>query len=104
MKNIVSFLSLAVFCFLSTATYSQTTYTGAIGITDLGDWADPGNWSNGLPAIGNDATIPAGKSVFIIGTVINNGYIYNNGAIQNAGNIDNNGTIDNNGNSSSACK
>jgi|GEM_PF-2542080 len=97
MKTLVSFLSLAVFCFLSTATYSQTTFTGAIST----DWALADNWSNGLPAPGNEATIPAGLTVVIngfihnSGTIYNNGLIYNNGTIYHDGFIDNNGTIEN---------
>lgn len=58
MKNLVSFISLALFCFLSTATYSQTTFTGAVSP----DWADAGNWSNGLPDPDNDTNIPAADS------------------------------------------
>ncbi len=65
MKNLITLVSLAAFCFLSTATFSQTTFTGAIS----NDWADASNWDNGLPATGNDATIPDGL------TAINNGYI-----------------------------
>ena len=67
MKNLTIYLSLAVFCFLSTATYSQTTFTGAVSP----DWHDAGNWDNGLPAAGNDATIPAGLTVVNSGTINN---------------------------------
>ena len=90
MKNLVSFLSLAVFCFLSTATYSQTTFTGAIS----NSWANAGNWSNGLPAIGNDATIPAGLTVVNSTFLTTDFDITNNGTINNnEGYIDNAGTI-----------
>ena len=59
MKNLAAFLALGLCCLLATSTFSQTTFTGAIS----NDWADAGNWDNGLPAISNDATIPAGLSV-----------------------------------------
>ena len=105
MKNLIACLSLAVFCFLSTTTFSQTTFTGAIST----DWAAAGNWDNGLPAPGNDATIPVGLYVvnfgflsvdFTItnyGAITNFGTINNDGGIVNVGTIINAGTIDNSG-------
>ena len=95
MKNLIAFLSLGVCCLLATSAFSQTTFTVAIS----NDWADAGNWSNGLPAVGNDATIPAGMTVvnstvlttdFDItnnGNIVNYGFIYNDGTINNVGTI-----------------
>ncbi len=40
---------------------SQTLFIGADG----GDWFAATNWSAGLPATGNDATVPSGKTVVI---------------------------------------
>ena len=65
MKNLTACLSLAVCCFLSTIAFSQTTFTGAIS----NDWALADNWSNELPALGNDAIIPAGLTVLNYGTI-----------------------------------
>ena len=39
----------------------QTIYMGAAN----GDWFLAANWNSGVPALGNDATIPTGKSVAI---------------------------------------
>jgi hypothetical protein len=99
MKSLVPCLSLAVFCLLATATYSQTTFTGA----NSDYWADAGNWDNGVPAAGNDATIPGGLYVSNTGIVIvdfnieNNGYITNQGTIETivGVTITNSGTIHN---------
>ena len=116
MKNLIVLISLAVCCLFSTATFSQTTFTGAIS----NDWADAGNWSNGLPAVGNDAAIPAGATVVVIdiGLTIDfnidndgainlaqdaaiNNYgdlnIFEFGTISNEGYLYNFGTITNNG-------
>ena len=74
---------------------SQTTFTGAISQ----DWGEEGNWFNGLPAIGNDANIPADKTTIIYsdslaipfvvensGTIlINYGTVYITGALNNFG-------------------
>jgi hypothetical protein len=56
MKNLIYCFSLALYCLTSTQVFSQTTFTGA----NSTDWADPGNWDNGLPTNENDATIPTG--------------------------------------------
>ena len=70
MKNVLTALA----CFLSLSVFSQTTFTGAIS----NEWDNAGNWNNGLPAAGNDATIPLGSTVF------NDGDIYNYGTIATA--------------------
>ncbi len=99
MKNLIALISLAACCLFSTTTFSQTTFTGA----NSTDWADAGNWDNGLPAPGNDATIPNGLTVSIesdvdfdfdvnnFGTIehtyIGYGFITNYGTIENYGTI-----------------
>ena len=83
MKRLVAFLSLVALCLLSTEALSQTTFTGALGQ----DWFEPGNWDNGIPAIGNDATIPDGL------TVVNDSSLWIGFVINNNGIIDNNGVI-----------
>ena len=122
MKNLAASISLGLCCLLVTSAYSQTTFTGAIS----NDWADTGNWSNGLPAEGNDATIPEGLTVensgvveifgpggivtpsttisnygtiINLATIENNGNIYNfnEGVISNEGTIENDGNISNDG-------
>ena len=99
MKNLIACLSLAVFCLLSTTTFSQTTFTGA----NSTDWADAGNWDDGLPAAGNDATIPTGLTDDVTPSLIvdfnleNFGVITNHGTIDNYGTITNSGTITNDG-------
>ena len=93
MKRLVAFLSLPALCLLSTGALSQTSFTGAISQ----DWGESGNWTNGLPAPGNDATIPEGLLVRNYGTIHNDfdGVINNYGTIVNEpdGTINNYGTI-----------
>ena len=93
MKRLVAFLSLAALCLLSTEALSQTTFTGAISQ----DWGEEGNWTHGLPAPGNDATIPEDLLVRNYGTIVNepDGTINNFGTIVNEpdGTINNYGTI-----------
>ena len=91
MKNLIVSLSLVVLCLSTSIVFSQTTFTGAIS----DDWAEAGNWDNGLPAIGNEATIPSGSNVVTAGFISNGGGIVNYGTIFNDGTIDNGGTIDN---------
>ena len=94
MKKLIVSLSLVVLCLSTSIVFSQTSFTGAIS----GDWAEAGNWDNGLPAMGNDATIPAGSNVLIAGFIFNDGTIFNNGSIINYGTINNDGgTINNYG-------
>lgn len=45
-------------------THLTTTWTGASNT----DWATSGNWSNGIPTVNHDVTIPAGKSPIISAT------------------------------------
>tara|TARA_B110000003_G_scaffold137671_1_gene139400 strand:+ start:1717 stop:3042 length:1326 start_codon:yes stop_codon:yes gene_type:complete len=93
MKQFVAFLSLAALCLLSTEALSGTTFTGAISQ----DWGEEGNWTHGLPAPGNVATIPEGLLVRNYGTIHNDfdGIIKNYGTIVNEpdGTINNYGTI-----------
>ena len=99
-----------------------TVFTGLVS----SDWFDAGNWDNGLPALGNDANIPAGLEAVvsgslmvdflvdndgdiiilytgtintdIIGVINNSGEISNiNGTLANSGYISNIGEIENNG-------
>ena len=55
-------LFTALACLISVNILSQTTFTGAIS----NDWSDAGNWDNGIPAEGNDATIPMGLNLSLI--------------------------------------
>ena len=93
MKRLVAFLSLPALCLLSTGALSQTSFTGAISQ----DWGEAGNWTNGLPAPGNDATIPEGLLVRNYGTIHNDfgGVINNYGTLVNEtdGTINNYGAI-----------
>jgi HYR domain/Domain of unknown function DUF11 len=59
----------------------QTIYVGP----DNGDWLTAANWSAGLPASGNDATISGGKIVKINGTLHVNFNIQSFGTVVNAG-------------------
>ncbi|MEM1320680.1 MAG: HYR domain-containing protein [Bacteroidota bacterium] len=56
MNKVLPFLLLFL---LSLPLSAQTTFTGAID----NDWFEAGNWSNGLPTTGNNATIPQGVEV-----------------------------------------
>ena len=87
-------LFTALACLFSVNIFSQTTFTGANNTI----WSDAGNWSNGLPSLGNEGTIPAGMSVVNEGYIDNIGDINNYGTISNEGYIDNNWTIINEGN------
>ncbi len=78
---------------------AQTIYTGADG----GDWFTVTNWSNGLPALGNDATVPSGKTVVISQVLTVNfniqsfGGITNNSVLTLATNLVSGGLITNSG-------
>ena len=50
----VAHLLTAALCFCTLLLSAQTTWTG----TTDNDWSTASNWSNGIPAAGNDATIP----------------------------------------------
>ena len=65
MFPVVKVTALILFTFLSFFAQAQTTFTGAVDQ----DWMNASNWSNGLPAIGNDATILSGFSAEISGMV-----------------------------------
>ncbi len=69
-------------CQLSTVNcqlFSQTLYTGA----DNGDWFTASNWNHGLPATGNDATVPSGKTVVIAQALNVNFNIQSFGGLKN---------------------
>lgn len=90
---------------------AQTIYNGP----DNGSWFDSGHWSAGLPAAGNPAVIPGGKSVLISGidldadfnidnfgtitlvnaSLINGTSLYIGGSLINQGNIINQGNFSN---------
>ena len=84
---------LSVF-FISFSCQAQTTFVGAISA----EWSIEGNWSNGLPAIDNDATIPADKIVSNSGEseIESNFAIDNFGTFNNSSIVNNLGTITNN--------
>ncbi|NJN35645.1 MAG: hypothetical protein HC817_16665 [Saprospiraceae bacterium] len=75
----------------------QTIYVGP----DNGDWLTAANWSNGLPASGNNATVSGGKIVEINGTlaigymVDNFGTIINKGTTTVSGNLSSGGAFTN---------
>jgi hypothetical protein len=60
MRRLSYCLLMALFG-LFTSLNAQTEWTGAVNT----DWFNAGNWDNGLPDIGNDATIPLGNFVHI---------------------------------------
>lgn len=94
----VAHLLTAALCFCTLLLSAQTTWTG----TTDNDWSTASNWSNGIPATGNDATIPiAGMPILtlIANTVFD--YLLNNQGdltIDLAGfNLNNNGLLINDG-------
>ncbi|MFK7755859.1 MAG: hypothetical protein AB8B53_02880 [Flavobacteriales bacterium] len=105
MKHLHLLACLLIFLLTSSFLFSQTTFTGA----NSTDWSDPGNWDNGLPNVGNDATIPIGLTASLDvdlsfnfnltnnGTFENSMFLLNNSIIENLGTIDNTGTIINDG-------
>jgi hypothetical protein len=60
---------------------AQTVFTGP----DNGDFSTAANWSNGLPAVGNDATVPGGKTVEINGTLLIDFNLQSFGTLVNKG-------------------
>jgi hypothetical protein len=97
--RIIVLFTLNFICLFSLQ--AQTIYTGPAG----GDWFVSGNWSNGLPANGNNALIPGGASVVISGTpIVTNFNIDNFGSITldgvtltNGGSIYSGAVFNNNG-------
>ena len=61
MKKLFAFILLIFTILFTTEALSQTTFTGVIS----SDWHTEGNWDNGFPGPGNDATIPIGSNVII---------------------------------------
>lgn len=68
-------------------------YIGA----DNGDWLTASNWNNGVPASGNNATVPGGKIVVFNGTVVIDYNVDNFGTLINAGTITVSGAISSGG-------
>ncbi len=73
-----SFLFFSLFVF-HISLQAQTLFVGADGA----DWFTATNWSNGLPATGNDATVPNGKTVVISQALNVNFNIQSFGGIKN---------------------
>lgn len=48
----------------------ENSWTGSLGI----DWATSGNWSNGIPTVNHDVTIPTGKTPIIAASTSANCY------------------------------
>ena len=88
------FLGVFSVFLISFSCQAQTTFVGAISA----EWSIEGNWSNGLPAIDNDATIPADKIVSNSGEseIESNFAIDNFGTFNNSSIVNNLGTITNN--------
>ncbi|MEJ6795186.1 MAG: hypothetical protein QNK63_00605, partial [Flavobacteriales bacterium] len=101
MKKLFAFILLIFTILFTTEALSQTTFTGVIS----SDWHTEGNWDNGFPGPGNDATIQIESNVIISDgldidyTLHNEGDIEINevslvitGTIENIGNISAYGT------------
>ncbi len=90
-----SFAAMFVLLFVFTASIlrGQTLYIGA----DNGDWLTASNWNNGVPASGNNATIPGGKIVVFNGSVTVDYNVDNFGTLINAGTTTVSGAISSGG-------
>ena len=99
MKRLVVFLSLATLCLSSIKGVSQTTFIASSYDYYKGGyvWSDLGNWTNGLPAPGNDATIPENLTVGIADDLLVDFVVDNHGTIKNDAIMCNKGTINNYG-------
>ncbi len=84
---------------------AQTTFIGATG----GSWFTATNWSNGLPAAGNNALIPGGGVNVVIGSALNVNFTIDNFSsmtataaitIASGGNFSNSGNLNLNAGSS----
>jgi hypothetical protein len=84
-----------VLCLMSFASIlrGQTIYTGPAN----GDWSTAANWSNGLPALGNEPTVVGGTTVCINGTLAINYAVTNFGSIINKGTTTLTGSINSGG-------
>ena len=80
--RLISFAFL--YCLFSFSSYAQTIFTGPAN----GDWFIAGNWSNGLPAVGNDATIPGPASVNISQPLVINFGVQAFGTITNSNTLE----------------
>ncbi len=74
-KKVAAGAFLLLACLVPLA--AQTTYIGAAG----GLWTTAANWSNGLPAAGNPATIPGGGSVVVSAPLTTNFQVDNFGTL-----------------------
>ncbi|MBL7818867.1 MAG: HYR domain-containing protein [Saprospiraceae bacterium] len=90
-----------VLCLMLSASIlrGQTIYIGP----NNGDWSTAANWSNGLPAVGNEPTIVGSTVVCINGSltinyaVTNFGSIINKGTTTLSGSINSGGALENQG-------
>ena len=57
MRHLFSILFIGLFPF---SLFCQTIFTGA----NSNDWTDAGNWTNELPAVGNDGSISEGLAAY----------------------------------------
>ena len=100
----VAHLLTAALCFCTLLLSAQTNWTG----TTDNDWSTASNWSNGIPAAGNDATIPvAGTPTFtLIANAVFDYSVNNQGeltidlegfSLNNNGLLMNDGTVTTNG-------
>ena len=101
MKKLFAFILLIFTILFTTEALSQTTFTGVIS----SDWHTEGNWDNGFPGPGNDATIQIESNVIISDGLdidytlhnegdieINEVFLVVTGTIENIGNISAYGT------------
>ncbi|RMF30270.1 MAG: hypothetical protein D6765_03345, partial [Bacteroidetes bacterium] len=65
--KVLPLIRLLLPALLPLALGAQTTWTGAVD----NDWFNPANWSNGLPAPGNPADIPAGSPDLVLSADLN---------------------------------
>ncbi len=101
LSNFRTFYLMLCIVFYASILRGQTQFTGPAN----GDWFTVANWSNGLPAIGNNATIPGGASVVInaplstafkiesFGTLTNNSTLTIGDTLFSGGLFTNTGTI-----------
>ncbi len=85
--------AICLYLFSIVTLFSQTQYIGP----DNGDWANPANWNNGLPANGNDPLIGGGGIVAITSPLAIDFTLTNFGSITASAAVTNNGTVSNSG-------
>ena len=101
LSNFRTFYLMLCIVFYASILRGQSQFTGPAN----GDWFTVANWSNGLPAVGNNATIPGGASVVInaplsttfkiesFGTLTNNSTLTISDTLFSGGLYTNTGTI-----------